>query len=156
VPDSLVQQDFRDGNVAVVEAGAAPGGGYRFVFYDWGDAVVGHPFFCGVRMQDYLRRPYATRVRGPSGVPAPVVFSAAAHRRYVRDAYLEPWTVFAPATELRATFRLTRRLNPLWQTLRWWLERRFYEDTSPWGVAAATWAPGGLRLVLQGDDLDSD
>lgn len=156
VPDSLVQQDFRDGNLAVVEEGAVAGGGYRFVFYDWGDAVVGHPFFCGVRMQDYLHRPYAVRVRGPSGVPAPVVLSATAHRRYVRDAYLEPWTTFAPAAGLRAAFRQARRLNPLWQTLRWWLERRFYEDTSPWGAAAATWAPAGLRRVLSGDALDPD
>lgn len=152
-------QDFRDGNLAVVAdsgAAAAGGRGYRFVFYDWGDTVVGHPFFCAIRMQDYLRRPYPSPVRGPSGIDTPVVFSAGAHRRYVRDAYLEPWTGFAPAAQLRAAFRLARGLNPLWQTLRWWRELPFYERTSPWAVTAATWAPTDLRRILNGDPFDHD
>jgi pimeloyl-ACP methyl ester carboxylesterase len=152
VPDSLVQQDFRDGNVAVVQdpkTAGQTGERCRFVFYDWSDAVVGHPFFCGIRMQDYINQPYQTAVRGPAGLAQPVTFAPAAHRRYVRDAYLEPFTRFAPVADLRRSFQVARTLNPLWQTIRWWLERQYYEDTSPWAASAATWAPDGLREVLR-------
>jgi hypothetical protein len=149
LPASLVQQDFRHGNLAVVPLGEAGPSTHRFIFYDWGDAVLSHPFFSGTRMLDYLRKPYETTQLGPSGVPGRMTLSRAAFHRYLRDAYVEPWTAQLPATQLRAAFELARKLNPLWQTIRWWLEIPYYETTSPWGKESLTWGPHHLRWVLK-------
>ena len=149
VPASLVQQDFRHGNLAVVPLAAAGERTHRFVFYDWGDAVLSHPFFSGTRMLDYLGKPYEISPVGPSGVPGSVTLSRAAFHRYVRDAYVEPWTALLPAAQLRRAFELAKRLNPLWQTIRWWLEIPYYETTSPWGKDSLTWGPHHLRRVLR-------
>jgi hypothetical protein len=50
---------------------------------------------------------------------------------------------------LRAAFDLARRLNPLWQTVRWWLEVPYYELTSPWGRDSLTWGPHHVRRLLR-------
>jgi hypothetical protein len=46
LPVSIVQQDFRDGNVAVR--------GRDYVFYDWSDTVVSHPFFSACRFLEFV------------------------------------------------------------------------------------------------------
>ena len=50
VPASLVQQDFRHGNLTVVPPAGARARAPRFVFYDWANTVVSHPFFSGTRL----------------------------------------------------------------------------------------------------------
>ncbi|HEU5314490.1 MAG TPA: hypothetical protein VFX49_00135, partial [Chloroflexota bacterium] len=149
IPDSLVQQDFRHGNLAVVARPESPDSAFRFVYYDWGDAVVSHPFFSGTRMLDYLGRAFELDVRGPSGLPSRVTYARGAIHRYLRDAYVEPWTALAPARDVRAAFDLARKLNPLWQTVRWWLEIPYYETASPWGRDSLTWGPNHLRRLLR-------
>jgi len=146
IPPSLVQQDFREGNLAV---GPQRDGVRTFVYYDWSDTVISHPFFSGIRMLDYIQQPYETALRGPSGAPSTVTFSAVAHRRYIRDAYLEPWTALLPAAQLREVFALARRLNPLWQAVRWWLELPYYEPASPWGAMMIATLPARVRGLVR-------
>ena len=49
IPDSLHNQDFRSGNLIAT--------GDEFLFYDWGDTVLSHPFFSVQRMLDYVSSP---------------------------------------------------------------------------------------------------
>jgi hypothetical protein len=44
VPASIVQQDFRHGNLVM--------SGKSYLFYDWSDTVIGHPFFACCRFLD--------------------------------------------------------------------------------------------------------
>ena len=75
IPASIVQQDFRDGNVAVR--------GRDYLFYDWSDTVVSHPFFSACRFLEYVEsgggsretkgRPEAADCRhGMSGSETPI------------------------------------------------------------------------------------
>jgi hypothetical protein len=90
VPDSLDHADLHDGQ----SFRPAPGG---FTFFDWGDAVVSHPF-CGLAVP--ARR--ARERYGPHVLPR------------LRDAYLEPWTgAGLTGAELRCAVRLAWRLSAL-------------------------------------------
>jgi hypothetical protein len=98
VPLSVVHQEAHDGNV-FVRGGEA-------VFIDWAEASVTHPFL------------------GPL-LP---IRSAAERRGYepgsreverLRDAYLEPFTRFAPAAELREAFAHAYLLAPIARAHVW-------------------------------------
>src|ERR1044071_9565887 len=79
LPATLTHEEVHENNVLL--------GDGRYVFTDWSDCSVGHPFFTML-----------------------VTLRAAAHwlhldesgpeLRHMRDAYLEPWTRFAPRDEL--------------------------------------------------------
>lgn len=96
VEDTLDHADLHDGQLFR----PAPG---RFVFFDWGDAAVSHPF-CSLRI--------------------PV---EKAHARYgpqvwarLLDAYLEPWTGTGRTTaDLRRAARLAWRLSALSRAASW-------------------------------------
>ncbi|MFI6812032.1 phosphotransferase [Nonomuraea sp. NPDC050328] len=65
LPDSLVHGDLHLGNVATA--------GERYLFFDWTDAAVGHPFLDLISL--YWQ-----------------------HSEDVRDAYLSRWTAYGPST----------------------------------------------------------
>jgi hypothetical protein len=81
VPATLEHNDFHDGNVCLLK------GDYRV--FDWGDACVTHPF---VALRVGLRSIAHTLGLVADG---PEVTQ-------LRDAYLEPWTTFAPRAQLLA------------------------------------------------------
>lgn len=81
IPSTLEHNDFHDGNVCV------RGGDY--LAFDWGDACVTHPF---VALRVALRSIAHTLELAADG---PEVAR-------LRDAYLEPWTAFAPRAQLLA------------------------------------------------------
>ena len=83
VPVSVVHQEAHDGNVFVRDG--------RPVFIDWAEASVTHPF-----VGPLLPLRFATERRGYRPGSREV--------ERLRDAYLEPFTRFAPAPELRRTF----------------------------------------------------
>lgn len=90
VPDSLDHADLHDGQLFH----PAPG---RFTFFDWGDAVVAHPFSS---LAVPARR--AVEHHGPQVLPR------------LRDAYLEPWTGTGRSTaQLRRAVSLAWRLGAL-------------------------------------------
>ncbi|MCT2582876.1 aminoglycoside phosphotransferase family protein [Actinophytocola gossypii] len=94
VPSSLDHNDLHPANVFA--------DGTRF--YDWGDAVVAHPF---------------ASMLVALGVPRLVhdLDDAAVHR--LRDAYLEPFTDLAPRAELVAEVELACRVAKPARTLVW-------------------------------------
>jgi hypothetical protein len=95
IPASVDHSDLHEGQAFWTGDG-------RFVFFDWGDASIGHPF------TSFL-----------------VAYRAAAHRfgpgrlDRLRDAYLEPWTADQPVAELRAAADLAVRVGAVSRALSW-------------------------------------
>lgn len=124
LPATLVNQDFRTGNIIALES--------SYLFYDWSDTVIAHPFFSPVRFLQVIRLPEE-------------------RYRAISEAYLEPWTRFQPMKRLREAFALTRRLNLLYQAIRWHHDARYLETTAPYGRDIISGLPQKLRNVLQQD-----
>jgi hypothetical protein len=96
IPDSLDHADLHDGQVFHPEPG-------RYTFFDWGDAVVSHPF-CSL----WVAARRAGDRYGAEVLPR------------LRDAYLEPWTGAGRTTaELRRAVRLAWRFGALGRARAW-------------------------------------
>ena len=104
IPDSIHHEDFRPGNVAI-----GPGG--HGILFDWSDTVIGHPFFSLNRFLDDLPAcPSSPGASGAEGL-SPLAVE-------VRDAYLRGWRAYASTRELQRVFALSRRLNAVYQLMR--------------------------------------
>jgi hypothetical protein len=90
IPLSLIHEEVHDGNVLVRDG--AP------VFIDWAEASISHPFAGLVN---------TLRSIGPEQAPR------------IRDAYLEPWTRFAPLADLREIFAAAYALGCLCRSASW-------------------------------------
>ena len=98
IPATLEHNDFHDGNVCVRDG--------AYLVFDWGDACVTHPF---VSLRVALRSIAHTLELAADG---PEVTR-------LRDAYLEPWTAFAPRTQLLADLRPALILAAACRALSW-------------------------------------
>ncbi len=90
IPATLEHGDFHPNNIYT--AGGKP------VFFDWADGALSHPFFSPVALLGYVT------------LTAP---DMAAQVDGLRDAYLQPWTVYKPLAELKTLFELIRPLATL-------------------------------------------
>lgn len=88
VPETLEHGDFCTGNIQITERGP--------VIFDWSDSCVAHPFFSLGWLFTMLEWVFP----GESGV-----------RARLRDAYLEPWTVYEPLNRLRQAYALAEPLG---------------------------------------------
>ncbi len=165
VPVSLQHDDIHDGNVFVT-------GGYReargastsdvpaasarserseprsreqkgnsrepmhYRFFDWGDAYVGHPF----ALLLVSLRSAAHRFTLPHGGPELL---------RLRDAYLEPWTRFAPREQLIREVSLALHVAKVARALSWQRALLDADDEAlrEWGDAV----PGWLGELLEPD-----
>lgn len=118
IPNSLHHGDLNSSNVLKHEG--------QFVFVDWGDASVAHPF-------SSLRTAL---------VSAEIVLDLPdndAGTMPLRKAYLEAWTDYDSLENVRAEFRLAHRLSSLVSALSWYrdlvplseAERAPYEHAVP-------------------------
>jgi Phosphotransferase enzyme family len=98
LPETIQHDDLHDGQVFVRDG--------RFLFFDWGDACVSHPFYTLVVTLAVL----AHRLELDHDAPELDRF---------RDAYLEPWTRFRPRGELEQAYPLAYRLGVLCRGLTW-------------------------------------
>lgn len=99
IPESVQHDDLHDGNVFV-----RPDGTYAV--FDWGDSCAAHPF--------------ASLVVGLRGIA--YRFELAEDDRDIertRDAYLEPWGVFAPREALLRAVDLAGVVGRLSRALAW-------------------------------------
>jgi hypothetical protein len=99
IPETLQHDDFHDGNVFVRDG--------RHVFFDWGDSCVSHPFHTLVVT---LRSVAARLDLEPGG----------SDLLGLRDAYLEPFAVFAEPAALREAFDLAYRVGTIGRALAWY------------------------------------
>lgn len=121
VPDSLQHDDLHDGNTFVRHR--------AYVFFDWGDACVSHPFHTLV----VTLRALGYRL-GLEAESVPLL--------RLRDAYLEPWEAFGTRSELVETAELARRTGTLQRALAWYAtvlamprtRRAEEQDSVPYGV----------------------
>jgi hypothetical protein len=76
------------------------------VFLDWDHSLLAHPL-CGLVS---TLRVFVRHLGAEPGGPEVL---------RVRDAYLEPWTTFAPSTELRRIFPIASALGDLCRAVLW-------------------------------------
>jgi hypothetical protein len=130
IPSAIQHDDLGPGNVLLGQHGG-------YVFFDWSDCSVAHPFlsiYIPLRWSRYL-----LEFDGPS-------------LNRLRDAYLAPWTAYAPMERLLAAFPLACRLAKLSRALTW---RGFVAGMEPdarWEYADS--APYFLRMFLNDDEGD--
>jgi hypothetical protein len=98
VPASIDHSDLHSGNVL------APGDGY--VFFDWHEGALTHPFFSMVVATRWLAHNHG-------------VEPGSAQDTRLRDAYLGAWSGYASHESLRATLDLALRVGPLTRALGW-------------------------------------
>lgn len=92
VPETINNDDFTHGSIFLRD------GAYRFL--DWGDACVSHPFFTLTVTQRVIE----IRHELPVG---------SKELARIRDAYLEPFTRFAPRAELETMVEPARRIGQI-------------------------------------------
>lgn len=103
IPETLHNQDFRYGNLRMVKD--------TFLFFDWSDTVISHPFFSLNRLLDDITPSKGVNAAWQVHFDHP----DDGRRRAVRDAYLSVFTDFAPLEELSIAFEISRQLNrPYW------------------------------------------
>ncbi len=107
------------------------------VFFDWGDAAVGHPF--GTLLVSL--RSVASRHGLPADDPALLRLA---------DAYTESWTDVADRATLRRQARLAVRVGPLTRTLAW---LRALDGVDEPSRAECADYPSGWLMELEADDL---
>ena len=99
IPASIHHGDFHDGNVFLNQG--------RYVFFDWGDSSVAHPFFSMrtvlVSVENTLQ-----------------IAENAPEFERLRDAYLEPWTRYASREYLVVAYLLANCLSPISSALGWY------------------------------------
>jgi hypothetical protein len=95
IPHSVIHEDLAQGNVFFRNTDP--------VFIDWAGGAISHPF-CTMTKPLHKLLGLGARPAGPEILR-------------LRDAYLEPWTTFAPARELRRIFAAAYPLGALCRVL---------------------------------------
>jgi hypothetical protein len=98
LPETIQHDDLHDGQVFVQDG--------RYLFFDWGDSCVSHPFYTLVVTLAVLGHRLGLEHEAP-GLDR------------FRDAYLEPWTRFRPRSELEQAYPVAYRLGVLCRGLTW-------------------------------------
>ncbi len=88
IPETLQHDDFHDGNIFIRDG--------RYLFFDWGDSCISHPFHTMV----VTLRAIAHSLELPPGGPDLV---------RLRDAHLEPFSQYGSHEELAAAVDLAAR-----------------------------------------------
>jgi len=99
IPETIQHDDLHDGQVFVRDG--------RYLFFDWGDACVSHPFFS---MSVTLEGGLAWGLDDEEGSEDIGPY---------RDAYLEPFRGFAAWAELQAAHEIALRLGWICRALNW-------------------------------------
>jgi Phosphotransferase enzyme family len=126
IPETIQHDDLHDGNVFVQDG--------RYLFFDWGDSCVGHPFFTLAVSLDGVLAYDLAEAGAPNGID------------HYRDLYLEPFTRFASRRELIEVSTLARRLGWIGRALVWQASLPDFDD-----AARVEWqdaVPTRMRLFL--------
>lgn len=129
LPETIVHEELHENNVLF--------GAGRYVFTDWSDSSVGHPFFTML----VTLRATAHWLRLDESGPELL---------QLRDAYLEPWTSFATRDRLMEALALAYRLAMVNRALSWHhgMGRLPASAREPYADSV----PGWLQDFLQASD----
>lgn len=125
IPETLHHDDFHDANIFVRDE--------HFVFSDWGESCVAHPFFTLL----VTLRSVAYRLKLDDQAPELL---------QLRDVYLEPWTRFESRERLREAFALANRVAMVCRVLTWYRVVSSLDDALKAEYADAV--PGWLQEFL--------
>lgn len=128
IPETLHHDDFHDGNIFVRDG--------RYIFADWAESCVAHPFFSMV----VGLRSIAYRFNLPEDAP---------EIAELRDIYLEPWTCYESRQNLQAAFYLANRVGRVCRALTWHRVVSGLDEALK--VEHADAVPGWLQLFLEGE-----
>lgn len=107
IPNSIVNQDFRPGNVALTPSS-------ELVFFDWGNVVVAHPFFGFLMFYRYCTNNSTD-------------FSSS-----LCTEYLKPWLPYSSEKQLYQNLKTAKLLEPVFVSLWEHREIEMLDSTSPW------------------------
>jgi hypothetical protein len=125
LPETIQHDDLHDGQIFVREGG--------YVFFDWGDSCVSHPFYTLVVTLAVL----AHRLGLEQDAPELDRF---------RDAYLESWTHLSAREDVGAAFTIAYRLGVLCRGLTW--ARVIAALPRPLEAQDADAVPERMRMLL--------
>jgi Phosphotransferase enzyme family len=126
IPPSLAHEEFQDHNILLREGDS--------VLIDWAEAAVEHPF--GGLVSTFR------------GLVDRWGFEPGAHELLrLRDAYLEPWTKFAPLPQLIAIFELTYPLGMLCRAMTW--DRLLTTLSESERAEYASFVPAWLQMAAE-------
>jgi pimeloyl-ACP methyl ester carboxylesterase len=91
LPETLMHGDLHGGNIAIQDE--------DFVYFDWTDACISHPFFDMLNI--FLEEDTAVQSQ-------------------LRNAYLGQWTAFAPMTQLLAAWSVAEILGAVHHAISYW------------------------------------
>lgn len=98
LPETLTHEEIHENNVLYGERG--------YTFTDWSDCSVSHPFFSLLVTLRAAAHWLKLDEHGPE-------------LQRLRDAYLEPWTRFAPRSQLDQAVEIAYRLGMINRALSW-------------------------------------
>ena len=131
VPDSLDHGDFHDGNIFVRDEG--------YLFFDWGDCGVTHPF---ISMRTVLVSLENTLGLLEDSAPA----------RALAAAYLDTWRAQLGRPALEEALELSLRLSPIVAAHRWQLALQASSPEDSQRFSAAV--PSLLRELIERNRSD--
>jgi hypothetical protein len=134
IPETIQHDDFHDGNVFVRDG--------RYLFFDWGDSCVSHPFHTLVVTFRAIAHRFELDVR-PGG----------AELLRLRDAYLEPFAGYGTHKELVTAVELAHLTGTVGRTLAW--HRFVYAREPEFRADDAETVPYGLKRLLDLGPLGS-
>lgn len=94
IPETLHHDDLHAGNIMIHDD--------HFIFFDWAESFIAHPFYSLAIIQRYL--PFFTNEQ----------------LNTLSEVYLQPWTVYASMERLREAFELAQPLGLLCRGLTWY------------------------------------
>ena len=125
IPETLQHDDFHDGNIFVRDG--------RYLFFDWGDSCVSHPFHTLVVTLRAIAHRFELEPGGPELVR-------------LRDAYLEPFSQYGSHEELTAAADLAHFTGTAARSLAW---HRFVSAREPeFRADDGEAVPYGLKRLL--------
>lgn len=98
LPQTLTHEEIHENNVLLGDSG--------YVFTDWSDCSISHPFFTMLVTLRATAYWLGLDEHGPE-------------MQQLRDAYLEPWTAYAPRTALDEALALAYHLGMVNRALSW-------------------------------------
>lgn len=128
IPETLHHDDLHDNNIFVRDG--------RFIFADWGEANIAHPFFSLLIVLRIAAYVLELEEDDPN-------------LQQIITSYLTPWHPFGSPTELRHAFDLAQQIAPLNRALTW---RTLLTTMTPTErLEEAEAVPGWIGEFLEGN-----
>jgi hypothetical protein len=98
IPETLHHDDLHAGNIMVSDDD-------NYIFFDWAESFIAHPFYTMVIIQRYTRHAYEYSDE---------------QLDVLRDIYLAEWTKYGSIERLREAFEHAQQLGKLCRALTWY------------------------------------